>query len=354
MAAHVSNSPGRLAVSGKMILLRPDSNAVDPRFLAWSLATPRPQAFLDARKTGMAESQMNFANEDLLAMPIELPNMLEQHRISDFLAAETGRIDRLVDLRMRQSSRLEERYISAVSELTTPGISSSTDRDETWPWLPARLATARLGYMARVQSGVTVHGARERGASDAEFPYLRVANVQGEWVDLSEVKTITIPPDMARRSTLRPGDVVMTEANGNPDNLGRGAVWKGEIANMVHQNHVFAIRANQNRLLPTYFSALLAATHGRRYFRFTSNQVGIATTSSSKVLDFPVPQLSLEQQHRVVNEYERLRAAITRTRKALATQMHLFAERRQALITAAVTGQFDVSTASGRNVTDGV
>ncbi|GGS44722.1 type I site-specific deoxyribonuclease [Streptomyces parvus] len=287
-------------------------------------------------------------------MPISLPPLKEQHRIADFLDAETARIDQLASLRLQQASTLDERYVSAVSELTTPGIGSGRVRSTTWPWLPRSLTTARLGYMARVQTGVTVHNAREPGPDDAEFPYLRVANVQGEWVDLTETKTIIIPRNMARRSTLRAGDVVMTEANGNPDNLGRGAVWSGAVANMVHQNHVFAIRVDQDKMIPEYLSALLASNHGRRYFRFTSNQVGIATTSSSKVLAFPVPLLDLAQQAAVVDEYRKLRSTITRTRAALTRQSGVLAERRQALITAAVTGQFDVSTASGRNVTDGV
>ncbi|RDD89791.1 hypothetical protein DVZ84_07040 [Streptomyces parvulus] len=46
--------------------------------------------------------------------------------------------------------------------------------------------------------------------------------------------------------------------------------------------------------------------------------------------------------------------AIDRQRLFRQRQLALLAERRQALITAAVTGQFDVTTASGRNVTDGV
>ena len=106
---------------------------------------------------------------------------------------------------------------------------------------------------------------------------------------------------MAERATLVLRDVVITEANGNPDNLGRGAVWSGEVPGMVHQNHIFAIRVDKLRLLPEFLAALLESVHGRRYFRFTSAQVGIATTSSTKVLDFPVPTLSLKQQRAVVD-----------------------------------------------------
>ncbi|MFD7212752.1 restriction endonuclease subunit S [Streptomyces cyaneofuscatus] len=323
---------------------------LEPRYLLHVLRGMAP----DLKRVATGSTHKTIYMPDIEQLRVPLPHVEEQRRIADFLDAETARIDRLATLRLHQASTLDERYVAAVSELTTPGIGSGQVPSMTWPWLPRSLTTARLGYMARVQTGVTVHSAREPSPDDAEFPYLRVANVQGEWVDLTEIKTITIPRDMARRSTLHAGDVVMTEANGNPDNLGRGAVWSGTVANMVHQNHVFAIRVDQNKMIPEYLSALLASNHGRRYFRFTSNQVGIATTSSSKVLAFPVPLLDLARQAAVVAEYRKLRSTITRTRAALTRQTGVLAERRQALITAAVTGQFDVSTASGRNVTDGV
>ncbi|WP_129848499.1 hypothetical protein [Streptomyces sp. SCA2-2] len=329
-------------------------SSLDSRYLTYLLQSDTVRQELDARVQSVTRSHQRVAPEDITHLNVAVAPLAEQRRIADFLDAETARIDGLAHLRCRQIDKIDERYNTAISELTTPGISSASERNEFWPWLPATVKTGRLGYVARVQSGVTVHGARARTSSDSEFPYLRVANVQGERLDLSEVKTITIPFDMARRSTLLPGDVVMTEANGNPDNLGRGAVWNGEIPHMVHQNHVFAIRVDRSRMIPEYLAVLLAASHGRRYFRFTAAQVGIATTSSSKVLDFPVPVLSLSEQRVIVKRWGKARNEKDRTANLLTRQLGLLTERRQALITAAVTGQFDVSTASGRNVTDGV
>ncbi|MEV7199544.1 restriction endonuclease subunit S [Streptomyces griseoluteus] len=326
------------------------SSSYDVRFVKYALDAIKPTLTEFAR----SNTQANLNAEQVGNLALPDPPLETQRRIADFLDAESARIDRLTQLRRTQVATLEQRYITAISELTTPGISTAHRRSAAWPWLPEELATARLGYLARVQSGVTVHGARAEDPEDAVFPYLRVANVQGERVDLTEIKQITIPRPMAMRSMLQPGDVVMTEANGNPDNLGRGAVWHGQVANMVHQNHVFAIRVDREKLIPEYLSALLATSHGRRYFRFTSTQVGIATTSSSKVLDFPVPVRTTSQQAAVVGECDALRLTTDRTRSALTRQLGLLAERRQALITAAVTGQFDVSTASGRNVTEGV
>jgi type I restriction enzyme S subunit len=279
---------------------------------------------------------------DFHAMPLVVPPLDEQRRIADFLDAETARIDGLTALRNCQADLLDDRYRTAISEFVTPGISSARERDERWPWLPAKILTSRLGYAAMVQTGITVDSKREITDDDAEYPYLRVANVQGEHIDLSEIKTITVPRSVAIRSTLISGDLVMTEANGNPDNLGRGAVWHGEVPGMVHQNHIFVIRADPAKLMPEYLSALLASDHGRRYFRTTSTQVGIATTSSSKVLDFPVPLLPMHEQRRVVTQCEEARTTISRSLDALTRQLALLAERRQALITAAVTGGITV------------
>ncbi|NJP29338.1 hypothetical protein FLW53_35095 [Microbispora sp. SCL1-1] len=344
----ISHSKVRGNVSPAYTVLRPGAD-VYAGYLKYyfrsSLLISQLANITQGIRQGQAIDIEAFRN---LLLPV--PPLWEQRRIADFLDAEATRIDRLIELRQRQLVILADRYASSISEITTPGISASRDRNAKWPWLPVSLQTARLGYLARVQSGVTVHEARERSGEDAEFPYLRVANVQGERIDLSEVKSITIPVSMARRSMLQPGDLVMTEANGNPDNLGRGAVWHGELPNMVHQNHVFAIRVNREYLIPEYVSALLAAAHGRRYFRFTATQVGIATTSSSKVLDFPVPVLSLDAQRHVVAECDRVRASVDRAKAALIRQVDLLAERKRALVTAAVTGQFDVASASGRGV----
>jgi type I restriction enzyme S subunit len=71
-----------------------------------------------------------------------------------------------------------------------------------------------------------------------------------------------------------------------------------------------------------------------------------------QMLRVPVP--SLDEQGKIVDAIRRQNSRIDNLTDQVRRQVELLTERRQALITAAVTGQFDVSTASGRNVTDGV
>lgn len=333
-------------ISGHYLCFRP-RHGEDPRFLNCLLRSKVYTMEYARMSRGVRPSQIEIDNDELRGLRVALPPIDEQRRIADFLDAVLFEIDSLAQMRRQQLNLLDERYAAAISELLVPGIANGRVRNQLWPWLPAHTPTARLGHLARIQAGVTVDGARGKSPDDAEYPYLRVANVQGEKVDLSEIKKIVISNSIAKRSLLRSGDVLMTEANGNPDNLGRGAVWRGEVANAVHQNHVFAIRVDQRKLLPDFLAALMASVHGRRYFRFTSTQVGIATTSSSKVLDFPVPVLALNEQRVVARRCQEAREATHRAAEVLDRQLTLLAERRQALITAAVTGQIDVTTARG-------
>ncbi|MFD6364903.1 hypothetical protein ACFWFX_34455, partial [Streptomyces roseolus] len=68
----------------------------------------------------------------------------------------------------------------------------------------------------------------------------------------------------------------------------------------------------------------------------------------------PIPSLPLARQEEIVKELDGRVTALDVLQDKLQHQGRVLGERRQALITAAVTGQFDVSTASGRNVTEGI
>ena len=84
--ASVDFVPKNILVSGKMIGLRPDSQRVTSLMLASAIASKEAQAFLDQRTTGMADSQVNFNNDDLLNTPILLPSIEEQTAISSIAA----------------------------------------------------------------------------------------------------------------------------------------------------------------------------------------------------------------------------------------------------------------------------
>lgn len=216
--------------------------------------------------------------------------------------------------------------------------------------MPEDVPLVRLGYVCRLQNGLTVDGNRDVSGDAVTRPYLRVANVQAGYVDLANVTEVTVPRETAKRCTLRTGDVLMTEG-GDLDKLGRGTVWNGELPNCLHQNHVFALRPELDRLDGDYLALMTQTMHGRCYFESTgSRTTNLASTNSSKILSFPIPLPRVIRQRELVRSVRNRLDAIARLRRELDQQLALLTERRQALITAAVTGQIDISTASGRGI----
>lgn len=307
----------------------------------------------DLQAAGMGTTFVELSSGALAEFEVECPDYFEQRRIADFLDAEVMRIVRLTDARRSQLQAFEERELSLISERFIPGSVNRASGEFPWPWLPRISECAplvRLGYLCQVQGGVTVDASRDPSDADVTRPYLRVANVKADRLELDSVNEITVPKTVADRSTLQPGDVLMTEG-GDIDKLGRGTVWSGELPGALHQNHVFALRPDPERLDAEYLALLTRSLHGRCYFEATGvKSTNLASTSSSKVKSFPIPFVSLEEQRKAVSEVNSSLVEVDILRAALTRQIDLLEERKRALITAAVTGQIDVTTARGADL----
>ncbi len=111
----------------------------------------------------------------------------------------------------------------------------------------------------------------------------------GGYLDLAEVKTIEIKRSEVEKLLIRPGDLLMTEG-GDPDKLGRAALWAGEIEACVHQNHVFKVRSDRARLLPIYLRVLAGSAYAKAYFLSVAKKtMGIASINKTQLSAFPVP-----------------------------------------------------------------
>ncbi|MGA5088330.1 restriction endonuclease subunit S [Streptomyces pseudogriseolus] len=204
--------------------------------------------------------------------------------------------------------------------------------------LPGDYKLVRLGYVARLQNGLTVDAKRDITGDVVTRPYLRVANVQAGSLNLDSVAEITVPRSVARRSTLRPGDVLMTEG-GDLDKLGRGTVWQGELEDCLHQNHIFAIRPDPQRLVGRYLAYLTQSLYGRCYFESTGiKTTNLASTNSSKIQSFPLPLPSLEKQCRIVDYLDNETSHIDDLVRVQSELLEKLRERRAAGVVAAISG----------------
>lgn len=158
----------------------------------------------------------------------------------------------------------------------------------------------RVDEVAEVGSGVTL-GKDVSGFKSVELPYLRVANVQDGRLDLSTIKTVSVRVDEVENYRLEPGDVLMTEG-GDLDKLGRGTIWRGEIPDCLHQNHIFRVRADRELLEPEFFALIVESDIAKRYFnRVAKRTTNLASTNKTQVraFQFYLPP-SLREQEQIV------------------------------------------------------
>lgn len=216
---------------------------------------------------------------------------VEQARIAQILST--------VDVAIEQTETLIAKYgrirTGLMQDLLTQGIDEQTKRP--------------LGQLADVSSGITL-GKKHEGPDIVEKPYLRVANVQDGFLDLSEITYIKIPARQVERYELQAGDVLMNEG-GDFDKLGRGTVWQDEIPGCLHQNHVFRVRCNRELLLPEYLALLSTSSYGKRFFILNSKQsTNLASINSTQLKSFPIPLPSLDEQKRLIDIFAKKTAVL--------------------------------------------
>ena len=248
-----------------------------------------PLKFLNAA-TGVP----GLSRRDAYSLLGVFPPLEEQAAIARILDAVDTALER-TRTAIEHSRRVHHSLLHEVLEKGLDPQRSSKDR------YPKHWQLARVDEVATVGSGVTL-GKDVAGQKTVDLPYLRVANVQDGQLDLTTVKTVRVPVDEVPKFRLEAGDVLMTEG-GDIDKLGRGTIWKGQIPDCLHQNHVFRIRPNRELLEPAFYALVVESNFAKRYFsRVAKRTTNLASTNKTQVraFRFPLPP-TIGEQRQIVN-----------------------------------------------------
>lgn len=154
------------------------------------------------------------------------------------------------------------------------------------------LAEVRLGRQRapRNHSGVQMR------------PYLRAANVGWGGLRLDDVNAMNFTDAEMLTYRLEPGDILLSEASGSPREVGKPALWDGEIKDCAFQNTLIRVRAHDAapRFLLYFFKYL--ALSGQ--FVQQSRGVGIYHLSRTRLASWPTPDPPLREQWRIVDILE--------------------------------------------------
>lgn len=218
--------------------------------------------------------QIEETGEELLnRILIERKQRWEQEKLAEFKEKDK-----------KPPKNWQDKYPEPVQ----PDTTDLPELPEGWVW-------ASLDMLGEIVSGVTKGTKRKIEVKKRLVPYLRVANVQRGYLDLSEVKTIEATETDIKKYTLEYGDILFNEG-GDRDKLGRGWVWYGEVDNCIHQNHVFRMRSFIEELVPELISHH-GNTFGKLWFQHAGKQTtNLASINKGILQSFPVPLAPIEEQ----------------------------------------------------------
>ncbi|WP_237236895.1 restriction endonuclease subunit S, partial [Rothia nasimurium] len=258
---------GKALLNQRICLIRDTSDEVDLRYLVAIL--PRYLAEIEARTPFVTVKHLSA--KALNAIKIPIPDLQEQKRIADQYF-----LQKLIKQKRERQQELFKELKSAVFHDLFGAYNENM---------------VKLGEVADITSGITK--GRKTSQATREVPYLAVANVQAGSLKLDNVKTIEATEAEIEKYRLQKGDLVLTEG-GDPDKLGRGAVWNDELPEAIHQNHIFRVRLHANSgLTPEFVEGYLSDPRARKYFLRSSKQTtGIASINKTQLstLFIPIPQ----------------------------------------------------------------
>lgn len=319
--------------------------AIDRRYLLYHFLTHRFLKIGESEMYGVA-GQKRVPDDLLRDWEVDLPPLDEQRRIADFLDDETSEIDEIIEAREKQLKLIGERDAAATIDAVRGATLGVTMRESGLDWLGDVAEGFRIAAVSHefdVSLGKMLNPARTQG--EHLRPYLRNTNVQWDHIDTSDLLLMDFPPEERTRYRLCPGDLLVCEG-GEP---GRAAIWDGAVDGVYYQKALHRVRPRGISTVRWLYYCLSAATY-MNAFAAQGNTTTIAHLTGEQLkaqrLPFPGPAVQ-ECLVEMLDERSRYRRSF---RTAVDRQLALLAERRQALITAAVTGQIDVTTARGVDV----
>ncbi len=178
-------------------------------------------------------------------------------------------------------------------------------------------------------------------------PYVRSANVKDGRIVLGEdLKLMNFTPTEQDRYALRFGDVLVTEASGSPQAIGASAVWKADLPGVVcFQNHLLRLRPASTQWSADYVGWWARASDAAGAMRVWATGANILNLGSESLRAMSVPVRDAVAQRQVSERCATAVGNLERLQAACQASVDLLTEQKQALITAAMTGEFDVTTA---------
>jgi len=277
-----------------------------------------------------------------------LKHAFEGKLTADWRAANAEKMEPAALLLQRIADERQSRYDAAVAEWEAGGKTGRKPRPlkdvpplsaselAELPELPEGWAWVKVDALGEVQLG------RQRSPKNRskDFPtkYIRAANITENGLALTDVMDMEFTPDDFQRYQLKYGDILLSEASGSPDQVGKPALWRNQIPNCCFQNTVIRLRLLDS-LNNEYFLLLFKNFYANGVFAKTASGVGINHLSANKFASLAAPLAPVNEQTQIVQEIDSRLSIIDQLEQTITTTLQQAESLRQSILHKAFAGQ---------------
>ena len=274
----------------ELLVLRP-RNGVDPRFLVGVVHTPTFVEYAVSGTTGVQHPRTSWNH----ICNFELPefNSDEQKNIAkllwevhDAITANEVAIEVGADLKR-----------AVMRTLFTKGLRGEAQRETEIGPVPGNWNVVNVGSLFEITQGISLKG--NLSTSSDGIPFLRTSNVYWGRIDIAKVSRMLTRSASLGDRWLEKGDLLVCEGG----EIGRAAVWQGEIANATYQNHLHRLIPRDRSAVDSRFAMLWLEVGflDRKVYEGVGNKTTIPNLSGTRLAELlmPLPP-TLDEQCEIV------------------------------------------------------
>lgn len=311
--------------------LRPEAE-VDPDFAAFLFDSDQ----LDGEMSSIcavgarAHGLLNVTPADFFEVSIPVPPLREQRKIAAILSSVDDAIAATRQV-IEQAKRVKKGLLQT---LMTQGIGHTRFKKTEIGEIPEAWGVSPVGDQFHTRLGKMLNKKARNGPQ--QRPYVGNAQVQWTRVDFSDMATMHFDERDMERFSLRKGDLLVCEGG----EIGRTALWMGEIEECYFQKAIHRLRP-RNSYLPSFFLRymMLAASSGR--FSGYSAQTSISHLTQEKLRRMPIPVPPHAEQEEIAGVFDAVDEHIGEHEKTAGVMAKLKQGLMQDLLTGRVRVQLD-------------
>lgn len=346
--ADVATSRGVTSPDYRVFLLRDTTTCHDNYFKYLFQMAYRQRIFFHLGQGSSQLGRWRLPRDEFNNFLFPFPPIVEQNRIASFLDHETAKIDALVAEQRRLIELLKEKRQAVISHAVTKGLDSNAKlKPSGIDWLgdvPEHWEVMKVKHLAdTIEQGWSPQCEGFPVDSPEQWGVLKVGCVNTGSFNADENKVLPVDLEPIPQLAISRGDLLISRAN-TRELVGRAAVAQADYPRLILCDKLYRLRLRSQLGVPAFLSLYLGSDRGRGPIELAASGASqsMVNIGQSVILEMDIAIPPLNEQNEIVETVGNRTAELEALTAYAESAISLLQERRNALISAAVTGKIDV------------